>query len=645
MSTEPQCPAVRRQRRLSRVMTCLSLALEACAGVCVPPGVQAQGVEYLKAHYTKQEYQVPMRDGVKLFTAVYSPKDVGQTYPMLLIRTQSGVRPYGGDQFPNDVGPSALFPKQGYIFVNQDIRGRWMSEGTFVNMRPHIPVKRGPQDVDESSDTYDTVDWLLKNVSDHNGNVGLYGTSYRGFYVAMGMIDAHPAIKAATPQAPIADWFLGDDWHHNGALFLSHAFFYLPLIGRPRPTPFQTFPWPAFNFGTPDAYDFYLRLGALSNADARYFHGSVPYWSEMLQHRTYDDYWKARDLRPHLKNIKPAVLTVGGWFDAENLFGALQTYHRIEASSPGAKNMLVMGPWIHGGWNSGQGDGSTLGAVSFGSPTADIYRAEIELPFFEYHLKGKGTLKLPEARVFETGTNRWRDETTWPPRETEPITFYFREHRRLSTGAPEQAGEDRAFDEYVSDPAKPVPYYDKVGIRMLPDYMVSDQRFAASRPDVLVYETEPLEDDLTLAGPIQADLFISSTGTDADWVVKVIDVYPGDHPDPTPNPTGTRLGGYQQLVRGEVMPARFRNSFERPEPLTPGVPTHVAFKLPDVCHTFRKGHKLMVQVQSTWFPLVARNPQTFVDLATAKDTDFQRATHRLYRSAERPSKMVLSRRK
>ena len=400
--------------RADRGPALCKLFLLALAAIIWPVGrLSAQGLDYVKAHYAKFEHQIPMRDGAKLFTAVYVPRDVSQKYPILLWRTQSGLRPYGADQFPNDLGPSPLFAKEGYIFVNQDVRGRWSSEGEFVNVRPHNPAKKGPQDIDESTDTHDTIDWLLKNVANHNGKVGLYGTSYRGFYVAAGMIDAHPAILAASPQAPIVDWFMGDDWRRNGALFLSHAFFYMPTIGRPRPEPFKKLPIPLPDYGTPDAYDFFLRLGPLANADARHFKGEVPYWNEVLKRGTYDEFWQARNLRPHLRNIKPAVLTVGGWFDAENLFGALETYQRIEATSPKTTNVLVMGPWIHGGWN--RGDGSALGPVAFGAKTADFYREKIELPFFEFHLKGKGTFRQPEAMVFETGTNRWREYAAWPP--------------------------------------------------------------------------------------------------------------------------------------------------------------------------------------------------------------------------------------
>jgi len=598
-------------------------------------GASAQGIEYVKAHYTKYEYRIPMRDGVRLFTAVYVPKDAAQRYPILMTRTPYGVQPYGVARSKPDLGPSPPFGKEGYIFAYQDVRGRWMSEGQFVDMTPHRAEKRSPKDVDESSDAFDTIDWLIKNVPNHNGRVGVWGISYPGFYTSCAVIDAHPALKAASPQAPIADWFVGDDWHHNGALFLSHAFNFLASQGRPRPEPTKSFKEP-FNHGTPDGYKFFLDLGPLKQADKNHFKGEVAFWNELMRHGTYDEFWKARNLRPHLKNIRPAVMTVGGWFDAEDLFGALETYRTVEANSRGAANSLVMGPWSHGAW--GRGDGETLGHARFDAKTAVFYREQIELPFFEFHLKGKGTPKLPEAYVFETGTNQWRQYDAWPPREALAKVLYFHAGGKLSFEPP--AGSDaEAFDEYTSDPARPVPYLDHVAITMAPEYMVGDQRFAGQRPDVLVYQTPPLERDVTLAGPLTAELQVATTGTDADWIVKLVDVYPDDYPDPDPNPAGVRLGGFQQLVRGDVMRGRFRNSLSAPEPLRPDEPTAVRFVLPDINHSFRTGHRIMVQVQSSWFPLIDRNPQTFVDIASAGDSDFRKATQRLYRGGDRLSRL------
>jgi putative CocE/NonD family hydrolase len=621
-----------------RLSASSALGLTSLSILCWPAATLGQGLDYVKAHYTKYEYRIAMRDGVRLFTAVYTPKDTSQLYPILLHRTHSGVAPYGADQYPKDLGPSPFFGKEGYIFVYQDVRGHSMSEGKFVKMRPHIAVKKGPQDTDESSDTYDTIEWLLKNVPNHSGKVGLYGTSRRGYFVAEGMIDAHPALKAASPQAPIVDWFMGDDWHHNGALFLAHAFFYQAVRDRPRPEPTKKVAPAEFDYGTPDAYDFFLRLGPLANAETRYFKGQSAFWNEIIKHGNYDEFWQARNLRPHLQKIRPAVMTVGGWFDAENLFGALETYQTVEATSPKTTNILIMGPWNHGGWNVLTWDGSSFGNIPFNSKTSEFYREKIEQPFFAFHLKGKGSFPNPEAWVFETGTNQWRQYDRWPPRNTKPLELYFHPRGRLADHPPNDG--NGAFDEYLSDPARPVPYIDKVGIRMLPEYMIADQRFAATRPDVLVYETDVLDKDLTFVGPLQAALHVSTTGTDADWIVKLIDVYPNDYPDPNPNPTGVRMGGYQQLVRGEVMRGKFRNSFEKPEPFMPGEPTVVKFKLPDVCHNFRAGHRIMVQVQSTWFPLVDRNPQTFVDIYSAKESDFQKATQRVYHSKAMPSRLV-----
>jgi uncharacterized protein len=619
--------AVRSEKLSIRGVILAVLALPATA-----VGLMAQGPEYVKSHYTKFEYRIPMRDGVRLFTAVYVPKDESQTYPFLLVRTPYSIEPYGADQYKKDLGPSPLIGKEGYIFVYQDVRGCFMSEGEFVNMRPHNPTK-GPKEIDESSDTWDTIEWLLKNVHGHNGKVGQWGISYPGFYTAAAMVDAHPALKASSPQAPINDWFVGDDFHHNGALFLPHFFNFISIFGKARPHVAKKF-GARFEHGTPDGYDFFLRLGALPNADTRYLKGEIAFWDEVMKHGTYDSFWKARNLRPHMKNVRPDVLTVGGWFDAENLFGALETFKNVEANSPQHSNRIVMGPWFHGGW--ARSDGDSLGSVPFNSKTSEYFRAQIELPFFEYHLKGKGSDKLAKANMFETGTNRWRQFETWPPPGSKEKALYFGSDGKLSLNGTSEQGE--AFDEYVSDPAKPVPYYDKITVGMEREYMTADQRFASRRPDVLVYETEPLAEDFTVSGPIGANLVVSTSGTDSDWIVKLIDVYPDDYPDPEPDPKEVnpkpkeiKMGGYQQLVRGDVMRGKFRNSFESPEPFTPDKPTPVHFKLQDVCHTFRSGHRFMVQVQSSWFPLVDRNPQTFEDIYSAKTEDFHKATQRVYR--------------
>jgi uncharacterized protein len=595
----------------------------------------AQGLEFVQAHYTKFEYRIPMRDGAKLFTAVYVPKDDAVRFPILLLRTPYSVGPYGADRYKTDIGPSPLFAKAGYIFAYQDVRGRYLSEGAFMDVRPQNPNK-GPKDIDESSDTYDTIDWLVKHVGNNNGRVGQWGISYPGFYTAAGMIDAHPALKASSPQAPIADWFIGDDFHHNGCLFLPHSFNFLANFGRPRPEPTVKSP-PHFEHGTPDGYDFFLKMGPLANADVRYLKGDVAFWNEIMRHGNYDEFWQARNLRPHLKDIKPAVMTVGGWFDAEDLFGALTTFKSVQANHPPQANHLVMGPWSHGGWS--RTDGDALGPVQFNDKTSLYYREKIELPFFDYHLKGKGEPALAKATVFETGTNRWRRFDNWPPAEAKKKALYFQPDGRLAFDPP--SSSTSSFDEYVSDPARPVPYAEKVSIGMDKEYMTADQRFASRRPDVLVYATDPLPTDVTIAGPIEVEMVVSTTGTDSDWVVKLIDVWPDDLPPPEPNPTGLQPGGYQQLIRGEPMRGKFRNSFAKPEPFEPGKPADVKYVMPDVCHTFRSGHRIMVQVQSSWFPLVDRNPQTIVDIYAAKAEDFRKATQRVYRSTDQRSRVIV----
>jgi len=591
----------------------------------------AQGLQYIQAHYTKYEYRIAMRDGAKLFTSVYIPKDASQKYPIMLDRTPYSVSPYGVDTYKSSLGPSEKFAKEGFIFVYQDVRGCYMSEGQFRDMTPHLDVKRGPQDVDESSDTWDTIDWLVKNLPNNNGNVGMWGISYPGFYTAAGMIDAHPALKAASPQAPITDWFVGDDFHHNGALYLPHMFRFFAGFGHPRPVP--TVPQPvAPQNNLPDAYSFFLSLGPLSNINEKHFKNDIAFWNQIAQHPDYDEFWQARDLRRHLKNIKPAVMTVGGWFDAEDLFGALNTYKVVEKNSPGADNMLVMGPWFHGGW--ARGDGSALGAVRFGSKTSEFYRDQIEFPFFDHWLKGKPDPKLPEAYVFETGTNQWRREDAWPPKDASPKALYLRAGGQLSFDPPT---ESSAFDEYVSDPAKPVPYIAGQSPTMTREHMVEDQRFASTRTDVLTFQTGELAEDVTISGPLTPSLFVSTSGTDSDWVAKLIDVYPEDYPNPDPNPLGLHMGGYQQLVRGELFRGRYRNSYSKPEPFAPGKMEKVEYVMPDVNHCFRQGHRIMVQIQSSWFPLADRNPQKFVDIYNAKAADFTKATERVYHSSNAAS--------
>jgi len=620
------------RRYLALNMT-LHLGLALLAALAFPAPASAQGLEYVKANYTKHEFYIPMRDGVRLFTAVYVPKARSATYPILLNRTPYSIGPYGADRYRENIGPSAVLGREGYIIAYQDVRGRWMSEGQFEHVRPHRPAKNGPQDIDESTDTYDTIEWLLKNVPAHNGQVGMWGISYPGFYVAAGMIDAHPALKAASPQAPVADWFSSDDWHHNGALLLAHAFRWFSGAGWPFSKPTTVYPGRQIDRDIDDAYEFFLRLGPLRNANEKHLKGEIPFWNEMMKRESRDDWWKARNIRPHLKRIKPAVMTVGGWFDAENLFGALEVYRSVEEQSPGAFNMLVMGPWVHGGWAGGKGD--QLGDARFDSATAEFYREQIEARFFNHFLKQKGPQELPEAYVFETGTNQWCKFDAWPPKGTLNKSLYFHPRGKLSFDPPAADGA-ADFDEYVSDPNKPVPYIPGHGWGMAQRYMVDDQRFAARRTDVLVYQTDVLEEDVTLVGPIVPSLNVSTTGTDSDWIVKLIDVYPDRFPDEKGSVNNT-LGGYQQLVRGEVMRGKFRNSLDKPEPFAPGKPTKVEFTVSDILHTFRRGHRIMVQIQSTWFPLVNINPQKFVQVNEATEADFQKATQRVYRSGKLPS--------
>lgn len=588
----------------------------------------------VRDHYTKREVRVPMRDGVQLFTAIYAPKDTSRTYPILLQRTPYSVYPYGADAFPEQLGPSAPFQREGFIFVYQDVRGRMMSEGEFVNMRPQRAASGAT--VDESTDTYDTLDWLVKHVAGNNGKVGQWGISYPGFYSAVALLSGHPALKAVSPQAPIVDWFAGDDFHRNGALWLPHAFNFMTSFGKPRPAPTRA--WPkSLDHGTSDGYEWFLRLG--STAATRSFTKDVAFWNEMLDHPTYDAFWQARNLRPRLRAVKPAVLTVGGWFDAENLYGALQVFQTLGRQSPATDSRLVMGPWFHGGWERSQGD--HLGPVQFGAATSDWFQTEVLLPFFLHHLKGLKDPALARATVFETGANRWHQLDAWPPRTATQAKVYFQPGGRLAFTPPPADG---GADAFPSDPAKPVPFIEQVAIGMPKEYMTADQRFAGRRPDVLVFQTDPLAEDLTVAGPLKPELFVATTGTDADWVVKLIDVYPdgfrnpdfkerGNPWDRTPNP----MGGYQQLVRGEVMRGKFRDSLETPAPFTPGQPTRVAWSMNDVFHTFRKGHRVMVQVQSTWFPLMDRNPQVFMNINEAGPGDYQKATHTVFHDAARPS--------
>ena len=601
--------------------------------------LSAQGLEYVKANYTKYEYRIAMRDGKKLFTSVYLPKDASQSYPILLNRTPYSVSPYGADQYKTDIGPSPLFAKDGYIVIYQDVRGKNMSEGEFINMTPHRAIKKGTADVDESTDTYDTIDWLVKNLPANNGRVATWGISYPGFYTAAGMIDAHPALRLASPQAPITDWFTGDDFHHNGALLLPHAFNFLYAFGQPRPEPAPS-DRKAFDHKTPDGYKFFLDLGPMYNANERYMKNNVQFWTDMMKHPNYDEFWQSRNLRPHLKNIQPLVLTIGGFYDAENLYGALQVFRNVEQQGFAKGNRIVMGPWSHGGWS--RDAGASLGDISFNAKTSEWYREKVELPYFKFILKDGPDPKLPKALMFESGSNVWRRYDAWPPAESLAKQLYFHANGKLSFSPQTETGS-LAFDEFASDPARPVPYIPQVSNRMTREYMVMDQRHASTRPDVQVYVTEELAEDVVIAGPVTPSVFFSTTGSDADVIVKLIDVFPNDFPDPTPNPRGVVMGGYQMMVRGDVFRARFRDGYSTPKPFVAGKPEKVEWKLPDVNHSFRRGHRIMVQVQSTWFPLVDRNPQKFVpNINEARELDFQKSVHRIWRSREMPSSLIVT---
>lgn len=602
--------------------------LVATATFMLATGSMLQGADnaaYIRQHYTKYEYRVAMRDGVKLFTSVYVPKDKSKAYPIVLKRTPYSVAPYGLENYVENPGRQRMrYFQEGYIMAFQDVRGRYMSEGTFVNVRPYIPEKRSKTDIDETTDTYDTVDWLVNNVPGNNGRVGISGISYPGFYTSMGIIDAHPAVKVASPQAPVSKWMGGDDWFHNGAFLLSHAFNFYSRFGHPRTGP-KSEPDPRFDFGTSDGYEFYLDLEPLPNADARYLKGHVAFWEQLMTHGTWDTFWEARDILPRLRNIQPAVMVVGGWFDTENLYGALHSYASIEEQNPDAFNVLVMGPWSHGEWS--RTDGRRLGDIDFGSPTAEFYTEHIELPLFNHYLKDAPMPDLAEAMVFDTGAKEWRYLDSWPPKGTEERALYFGKDGQLGFEPPRSRGA--AYDQYVSDPSKPVPYTSEITQWYDASFMLEDQRFAARRPDVLVYETAPLTESVSVAGPIAVDLTVSTSGTDSDWIVKLIDVFPDD----TPASGDAELGGYQMLVRGDAMRGKFRNGLAHPEPFIPNEVTTVSFTLEDGLHTFQKGHRIMVQVQSTWFPMFDINPQTFVDIFHAEEKDFQQATERVYHTS------------
>ena len=584
-------------------------------------------------NYTKKEVYIPMRDGVKLFTVIYAPKDRLEKHPVMLVRTPYSCAPYGEGKFGAMWNsPRKYFLKGNYIYVQQDVRGRWMSEGNFVDIRPYNPNKKSSTDIDEASDTYDTIDWLVKNTENNNNKVGVFGTSYPGFYSTMAALSNHPSLKAVSPQAPVTDWFVGDDFHHNGAFMMMDAFDFYSGFGKPRPKPTTQGP-SGFDFPVKDNYEFFLRKGNIE-ALTKIMGDSIAFWKDLMSHPNMDDWWKARNDRNFVQNISPdiATLVVGGLFDAEDCFGAWNLYKAIEAKTKN-NNKLVMGPWYHGQW--GRFDGSYLGNIKFDSNTSEWFGQNIELPFFDYYLKGIGSIdKIKEATIFFSGSNEWRQLPQWPVADMQQKPIYLQNNGVLSF----ENNQNKGFTQYTSDPAKPVPYTEDVHLDRTREYMLDDQRFAARRPDVLVFQTPILTEDLTLGGPLVADLMVSLSTTDADFVVKLIDVFPDDFAYAMPLKNNYNMSAYQMLVRGEVFRGKFRNSFEKPEPFIPNKPTQVKYTLPDVAHTFKKGHRMMIQVQSSWFPLVDRNPQTFTDIYHAKLSDFQKADIRIYHNA---SKIIL----
>ena len=627
---------------IAAVIACLAVKAQ------TPASSAQQQAEFFRTHFTKREVHIPMRDGVKLFASVYTPiaaqfADKGP-YPFLMTRTPYGCAPYGeANVMPRVTGNQDMLGS-GYILVCEDVRGRWASEGTWLEMTP----SRDGKGVDESTDTYDTVDWLLKNTPGNNGKVGILGISYPGFYTAASIVDGHPAIKAASPQAPIVDLWMGDDAYHGGAFMLSanHSFYAEGFAPQHNPTTERE---PSgFEFPTQDMYQYYLGMGTQAALDTPKG-GTNPLFHDQVANTTYNAYWQARNLEPHLHGVKAAVLAVGGWFDAEDLSGPVKVFHSVAKLSPGApEDTLVEGPWVHGGWS--RGDGAQLGDIKFTNkdgPPSVFYRKNIEAPFFAHWLKGAEWTPLPKAYTFETGTNVWKKYEAWPPKQAAAKMLYLQPGGGLSWAAPT---ERASKDEYVSDPAHPVPFTPYVTGPDVPQrYMDDDQRFATTRGDVLVYQTEPLTEDVTVVGPVKPRLKVASTGTDADFDVKLIDVYPEDYKDPEAEQgQGKRsqtapvvMQGYEMMVRGEPFRAKFRNSWEKPEALVPGKVTDVGFTMQDINHTFRKGHRIMVQIQSSWFPLTDRNPQVFMDIFKAKPEDFRKATETVFHQADAASGLEL----
>jgi putative CocE/NonD family hydrolase len=591
---------------------------------------------YVKEHYNKKDTLIRMRDGVGLYTIIYSPKDNSNAYPILMERTPYSVAPYGDTNYRRQIGPNPTLMKEQYIFVYQDVRGRYMSEGNFTEMTPHIPKKKSKKDVDESSDTYDTVDWLLKNIPNNNGKVGLYGISYPGFYASACLPDPHPAIRAVSPQAPVTDEFIGDDVNHNGAFFLLDNFSFTNYFGKARKGPVKDYGNDMFPVKSKDMYDYFLKMGTIRETEsAAYFNRQAPIWTEYITHDTYDAYWQARNISNHLKAVSIPVLVVGGWYDAEDLYGSLQSYRSLE-TNPQNQTQIALGPWTHGAWESTEW--KYFGTHDFNGNTSVYFQDSVEAPFFNYYLKQKGAIPQTEATVYETGSNRWLQLPAWPPASVQYQDYYLGSNQQLLL-SPDRTGA--AFDEYSSHPNKPVPYTNGIYARRNNEYLVEDQRFAATRPDVLVYETGILTEDVHIAGNIRADLRVSMTGSDADFVVKLIDVLPENERNFKNAPRGFQMAGFQRLVRAEVMRGKFRDSYTDPKPFQPGEVTPVKIQLNDVAHTFLKGHRIMVQIQSSWFPLVDRNPQQFMRIPEATPADFQSNNIRIHHTEIQASKISL----
>lgn len=585
--------------------------------------------EYSKKHYTKKAYTIEMRDGVKLYTVVYAPKDKSQEYPFLMKRTPYSCRPYEEGVFPRALSRNPYLVKEGYIFVCQDVRGRWMSEGDYTNMTPNM---EDPDIPDESSDTYDTIEWLLANVPNNNGKVGMYGISYPGFYTAAALPDAHPALVASSPQAPIADFFF-DDFHRNGAFTMSY-FAAVPWFGfQSEPTTERWYQGP--RVPTADDYYFYLNKVTPLKKAHNYFTNENFFWNNIINHPNYDEFWQKRNLRPALRGIDNGVLVVGGWFDAQDLFGALNIYKTIEKHNPAAKNTLVMGPWKHGAW-SGFKEHHVVGDIYYGENIDHFYKKNIEAPFFRHYLKGDTTLNLPEAYMFDTGSKEWDEYAQWPPKGAVTKKLYIHANGTLSFEEPSASEED--FTQYISDPHNPVPATESIAFGFIPPYQTADQRFAARRPDVITFTTDVLKEPVTISGPMLANLFVSTSGTGSDWIVKVIDVYPPQVEEGEYIPEGVVLDNYHQYQRGGVMRGRFRDSFSDPKPFVAGEVTYVDLPLWDIHHTFKKGHRIQIQIQSTWFPLADINPQTYVEnIYKADESAFRKAEQHVYHTPEYPT--------